>query len=115
MRLSSAHIRRFRDAFFAQEGTTAWGYRILSDILDYRERHALDDTFPYEPGSLRSPEALQYEMKKLMAIFELTRQDPTVEDKLEFIEEFKKIYPPQEVDELVEEYFPELLEPHKAN
>jgi hypothetical protein len=84
--------------------------RVLRHIIEHRRKHCLDSE-AVTPDPLRyGKETWDREIKKLLTIFENIRTVEPPNERPFMVEALKEKYSADEVDEIVQEYFPNLLE-----
>jgi hypothetical protein len=105
MRFNTEFLRLVQAHAYKRDGEAS---RIFAALIDYRVANRLDDKFGHFNPLCCSDDTLEQEIEKLATVFEAIRSRASDDDKRQMIELLKEEYSSKDVDEIVEEYFPEL-------
>jgi len=105
MRFNTGFLRLVQEHGYKRGGEAG---RIFEALIDHRIANRLDERFECPDPLALSDEELHREIEKLAIVFEAVRSRKSDAEKRYIIELLKEQYSPAEVEEIVEEYFPQL-------
>ena len=105
MKFNTAFLELVQKHAYRQGGEAE---RILRTLIEYRLAHGLDEKYKCDDPLRYDDATLDREIEKLATVFEAINSRSSERERREMIELLKEEYSCAEVQEIVDEYFPEL-------
>jgi hypothetical protein len=106
MRFTTSFIDLVRARMFPPNSD---GDRLFQQIIDQRTQQSLDGKFETVDPWRVNDHVLEYEFRKLGTVFGALTTPAPCRGPADVVQVLKETYPTAEVDEILQEYFPELL------